>query len=70
MNPSNMVEVRKLDKGDVIEHDGKRLVLQGYGTRHGSKLWQLLLTHEEVGGAFLMHRFPADKVLLVKEAAP
>jgi hypothetical protein len=63
-----MVSCRELSPGDTIEHDGKRLVYHGYGTRRGSKLWQLQLTHEVGGGLVLLHLFPDYTVSRVKAA--
>lgn len=63
-----MVSCRELSLGDTIEHDGKRLVYRGYGTRRGSKLWQLQLTHEIGGGLVLLHLFLDDTVGRVKAA--
>ena len=63
-----LVSCRELTPGDTIERYGKRLVYHGYGTRRGSKLWQLQLTHAGGGGLVLLHLFPSDTVSRVKAA--
>lgn len=68
LRSGRLVSCRELTRGDTIEHEGKRLVYHGYGSRRGSKLWQLQLTHEVGGGLVLLHIFPDDTVSRVKAA--
>jgi hypothetical protein len=64
-----LVRCDELRCGDIIEREGKRLIYHGYGTRRGSKLWQMQFTHEVGGVLVLIHLYPDDEVNRVHEAA-
>jgi hypothetical protein len=59
---TRLVRCDELRRGDVIEREGKRLIYHGYGSRRGSKLWQMQFKHEVSGGLVLIHLYPLDKV--------
>lgn len=62
-----MVLVRDLERGAWIDCNGETLQYRGYGTRRGSKLWQLYLYRAAGGLPVLWHKFPDDEVRRVAQ---